>query len=130
MSDASREKTGRCEHWCRGRHDAAKAQHAAAISRVVAVLLRGRFALVRAAVRAADAVDRVQGREHDQYRHCQEPSHDSIMACFPPVLAVEAINLGLDTSVFGLVMDPFRPKTLYASGPSGVYKTLTGGEEK
>ena len=40
------------------------------------------------------------------------------------------INLGLDTSVFGLVMDPFRPKTLYASGPSGVYKTLTGGEEK
>jgi hypothetical protein len=26
-------------------------------------------------------------------------------------------------------MDPFRPKTLYASGPSGVYKTLTGGEE-
>jgi hypothetical protein len=27
-------------------------------------------------------------------------------------------------------MDPFRPKTLYASGPSGVYTTLTGGEEK
>jgi len=40
------------------------------------------------------------------------------------------INFGLDTSVFGLVMDPFRPKTLYASGPSGVYKTLTGGEVK
>jgi len=40
------------------------------------------------------------------------------------------INFGLDTSVYGLVMDPFRPKTLYASGPSGVYKTLTGGEEK
>ena len=40
------------------------------------------------------------------------------------------INFGLDTSVYGLVMDPFRPKTLYASGPSGVYKTVTGGEEK
>jgi hypothetical protein len=40
------------------------------------------------------------------------------------------INVGLDTSVYGLAMDPFRPKTLYASGPSGVYKTLTGGEEK
>jgi len=40
------------------------------------------------------------------------------------------INFGLDTSVYGLVMDPFRPKTLYASGPSGVYKTLTGGEDK
>ena len=82
MSGASREETGRCEHWYRGCHDAAKAQHAAAISRVVVLLLRGRFALVRAAIRAADPVDRVQGREHDEYRHCQEPAHDSIMACF------------------------------------------------
>jgi hypothetical protein len=38
------------------------------------------------------------------------------------------INFGLDTSVYGLVMDPFRPKTLYASGPSGVYKTLTAAK--
>ena len=75
----------------RGRIDAAEAEHAAAVSRVVAVLLRGRFALVSAAIRAADAIDRVQGREHDQYRHCQEPSHDLIIACFPPVRAVEAI---------------------------------------
>ena len=39
------------------------------------------------------------------------------------------VNLHLaDTSVYGLVMDPFRPKTLYVSTPSGVYKTLSGGE--
>ena len=82
MSGASREKTGRCEHWCRGCHDAAKAQHTAAISRVVALLLRRRFALVRATVRAADPVDRVQGREHGEYRHGQKPAHESIIACF------------------------------------------------
>jgi hypothetical protein len=58
---------------------------------VAGVLLRSRFALVSAAIRAADAIDRVQGREHDQYRHCQELSHGLIIACFPPVLAVEAI---------------------------------------
>jgi len=82
MSGASREETGRCEHWRRGCHDAAKAQHAAAISRVVVLLLRGRFALMRAAVRAVDPVDRVQRREHDEYRHGQEPAHESIIACF------------------------------------------------
>ena len=60
VSDASRENTGRCEHRCGRRIDAAKAEHAAAVSRVVAVLLRGRFALVGAAIRAADAIDRVQ----------------------------------------------------------------------
>ena len=82
MSDASREHTGWCEHRSDGRIDAAEAEHAAAISRVVAVRLRGRFALVGAAIGAADAIDRVQGREHDEDRHCQEPLHDSIIACF------------------------------------------------
>jgi photosystem II stability/assembly factor-like uncharacterized protein len=39
------------------------------------------------------------------------------------------VNVGLaDTSVIGLAMDPERPKTLYLSGPTGVYKTVTGGE--
>ena len=39
------------------------------------------------------------------------------------------VNLHLDdTSVYGLAMDPFRPKTLYVSTPSGVYKTLSGAE--
>jgi photosystem II stability/assembly factor-like uncharacterized protein len=39
------------------------------------------------------------------------------------------VNLHLaDTSVYGLVMDPFRPKTLYVSTPSGVYKTLSGAD--
>jgi hypothetical protein len=69
MSDASREHTGRCELRRSGRIDAAEAEHAAAVSCVVGVLLRSRFALVSAAIRAADAIDRVQGREHDQYRH-------------------------------------------------------------
>jgi hypothetical protein len=82
VSDASRENTGRREYRCSGRIDAAEAQHAAAVSRMVAVLLRGRFALERAAIRAADAIDRVQGREHDQYRRCQESSHELIIVCF------------------------------------------------
>ena len=39
------------------------------------------------------------------------------------------VNLHLaDTSVYGLAMDPFRPKTLYVSTPSGVYKTVSGGD--
>ena len=39
------------------------------------------------------------------------------------------VNVDLaDTSVIGLAMDPERPKTLYVSGPTGVYKTVTGGE--
>ena len=82
MSGASGEKTGRCEHWCRGCHDAAKAQHTAAISRVVVLLLRRRFALVRATVTAADPVDRGQGREHGEYRHGPGPAPESIIACF------------------------------------------------
>ncbi|MBA2304741.1 MAG: carbohydrate-binding protein [Acidobacteria bacterium] len=40
-----------------------------------------------------------------------------------------AVNAGLDNlSVYGLVMDPSNPNILYAAGPNGVYKTLTGGE--
>ncbi len=40
-----------------------------------------------------------------------------------------AVNSGLDElAVFGLAMDPRNPAVLYASGPNGVYKTLTGGE--
>jgi photosystem II stability/assembly factor-like uncharacterized protein len=40
-----------------------------------------------------------------------------------------AVNSGLDDlSVFGLAMDPGNPGVLYASGPDGVYKTLSGGE--
>jgi len=39
------------------------------------------------------------------------------------------VNVDLaDTSVIGLAMDPGRPKTLYVSTPTGVYKTVTGGE--
>ena len=65
VSHASRDNTSRSESRCGGRIDAAEAQHAAAVSRMVAVLLRGRFALVGAAIRAADAIERVQRREHD-----------------------------------------------------------------
>ena len=40
-----------------------------------------------------------------------------------------AVNSGLgDLSVFGLSMDPDNSSVLYACGPSGIYKTLTGGE--
>ena len=40
-----------------------------------------------------------------------------------------AVNSGLgDLSVTGLAMDPGNYSVLYACGPSGVYKTLTGGE--
>ena len=49
---------------------------------MVAVLLRGRFALVGAAIRAADAIDRVQGRENDQDGRRQKPSHELIIVCF------------------------------------------------
>jgi uncharacterized protein (TIGR03437 family) len=40
-----------------------------------------------------------------------------------------AVNSGLaDLSVTGLAMDPHNPALLYASGPSGVFKTVTGAE--
>lgn len=40
-----------------------------------------------------------------------------------------AVNSGLaELSVYGLAMDPRNPAVLYACGPNGVYKTLTGGE--
>jgi hypothetical protein len=40
-----------------------------------------------------------------------------------------AVNSGLgDLSVWGLVIDPDNSAVLYACGPSGVYKTVTGGE--
>jgi hypothetical protein len=81
-SDASRGDPGRCEHRCHGGIDAAEAQQATAVSCVVAMLLRGRFALVGATIGAAEAIDRVQGREDDQDRYCQQPSHDLIIACF------------------------------------------------
>jgi hypothetical protein len=39
------------------------------------------------------------------------------------------VNSGLDElTVDGLAMDPSNPAVLYACGPNGVYKTLTGGE--
>ncbi len=39
------------------------------------------------------------------------------------------VNAGLDeVYVYALVMDPRDPAILYAAGPNGVYKTLTGGE--
>jgi hypothetical protein len=39
-----------------------------------------------------------------------------------------AVNSGLsDLTVLGLAMDPANPAVLYACGPSGVFKTLTGG---
>jgi uncharacterized protein (TIGR03437 family) len=42
-----------------------------------------------------------------------------------------AVNSGLsDLSVLGLAMDPAKPSVLYACGPSGVFKTLTGAEEQ
>lgn len=41
-----------------------------------------------------------------------------------------AVNSGLDDlKVSGLAMDPHNPRVLYACGPSGVYKTVSGGEE-
>ncbi len=40
-----------------------------------------------------------------------------------------AVSSGLDElTVAGLAMDPSNPAVLYACGPNGVYKTLTGGE--
>jgi photosystem II stability/assembly factor-like uncharacterized protein len=40
-----------------------------------------------------------------------------------------AVNVGLfDTSVLGLAADPHRPRTLYVSGPHGIFATTTGGE--
>ena len=39
------------------------------------------------------------------------------------------VNVGLtDTVVYGLAMDPVHSRTLYVSGSSGVFKTITGGE--
>ena len=41
-----------------------------------------------------------------------------------------AVNSGIDDlRVEGLAMDPGNPAVLYACGPSGVYKTVNGGEE-
>ena len=54
----------------------------AAVRRLPVVVLRGRGLLVGAAVGAADAIDRVQGREQDQHRGGQEPSHALIMRWF------------------------------------------------
>jgi hypothetical protein len=40
-----------------------------------------------------------------------------------------AVNSGLsDLTVGGLAMDPANPAVLYACGPSGVFKTVTGAE--
>ena len=40
-----------------------------------------------------------------------------------------AINDGLDDrAVFGMAMDTDRPRLLYIAGPSGIYRTTTGGE--
>jgi uncharacterized protein (TIGR03437 family) len=40
-----------------------------------------------------------------------------------------AVNSGLDElAVDGLAMDPANPAVLYACGPAGVFKSLTGGE--
>jgi uncharacterized protein (TIGR03437 family) len=42
-----------------------------------------------------------------------------------------AVNSGLaDLTVVGLAMDPALPAVLYVSGPSGVFKTVTGGERQ
>ena len=80
-SDTSRENPGRCDRRG-GRIDATEAQQAAAVSRMVAALLRGRFTLVGAAIRAADAIDRVQRRKQGQEHGGHEPSHALIMVCF------------------------------------------------
>jgi photosystem II stability/assembly factor-like uncharacterized protein len=41
-----------------------------------------------------------------------------------------AVNYGIDDlRVQGLAMDPGNPAVLYACGPSGVYKTVNGGQE-
>ena len=61
-----------------GRFNASEAQDAATI-RGVPVVVRGRRLLVGAAVRTADAIDRVQGREEDQHRGDDESSHPVIM---------------------------------------------------
>jgi hypothetical protein len=82
VSDTSRENTGRCEDRRGSRIDATEAQQAAAVSRMVAALLRSRFALMGAAIRAADAIDRVQRRKQGQEHGGHEPSHALIMVCF------------------------------------------------
>ena len=42
-----------------------------------------------------------------------------------------AVNSGLnDLSVYALVMDPRKTAVLYAGGPNGVSKTLTGGRRR
>jgi hypothetical protein len=47
--------------------------------------------LVGAAVRTADAIDRVQGREQDEHRGGDEPSHLSIMLRFWTTVEVPMI---------------------------------------
>jgi len=41
---------------------------------------------------------------------------------------VALLESGVEPIVIGLAMYPERPKTLYVSTPTGVYKTVTGGE--
>lgn len=61
--------------------NAAEAQDAGAVRRLP-VVLRGYSLLVGAAVRTADAIERVQGREQDEHRGGDEPSHALIMRRF------------------------------------------------
>jgi hypothetical protein len=77
-SETARDGAGCGRRLRNGRFNAAEAQDAAAI-RGVPVVVRGRRLLVGAAVRTADAIDRVQGREEDQHRGDDESSHALIM---------------------------------------------------
>ena len=38
-----------------------------------------------------------------------------------------AVNMGLDTSVYALAIDPQRPATVYAGTSEGVLKSTDGG---
>jgi hypothetical protein len=61
------------------------------------VVLRGRCWLLRAAVRTADAIDRVQGREQHQEHRSQQPSHDTdypLVLAIPPVSLFDKIKAG------------------------------------
>src|SRR5437764_1476067 len=61
------------------------------------------------------------------------PPTPTFCAWMPVVRSVPegefAVNSGLDQlNVSGLAIDPRNPALLYACGPNGVYKTVTGGE--
>ena len=79
--DAIRDGPGCCRRLWNDGLNATEAQDAGAVRRLT-VVLRDQPLLVGAAVRTADAIERVQGREQDEHRGGDEPSHTLIMHRF------------------------------------------------